>query len=363
MGLLKKLFGEKDKIVVTDYASFWHWFSANADLFHSIIKNQDDVEEKFLDKAIPVLKQVNEHFFCLVGMPDDNTAEMIITVDGDVKSIVFAEEIVAAAPSLKGWQFTALKPAIGFDVSIGMDDYTFDKDNIFFINNEDGQYPDEIDLTLVHKDYSEDKERSIGNGCLIYLDNSLGELNTAMLIDNISIGPAPEEKDKLIPISKLSEFLLWREKEFVEKYKGIRHNTENDQYATMEGRDKNGLPVVGAVNQTLLEWDTKPSHPWMMAIRFRYDGKGNNGLPAKEVYAKMNEFIDELTKTLTDAEGYLDLGRETYNNTRTNFIACKEFRYASKKTNELIGLYRGKLDIDYDIYKDKYWRTMNKFQR
>ena len=153
-------------------------------------------------------------------MPDDETVEMIITVDGDVKSIVFAEEVVAAAPTLKGWQFTALKPAIGFDVSIGMDDYTFDKDNIFFINNEDEQYPDEIDLTLVHKDYSEDKERSIGNGCLIYLDNALGELNTAMLIDNISIGPSPEEKDKLIPISKLSEFFTMEGKRIRRKIQG-----------------------------------------------------------------------------------------------------------------------------------------------
>ena len=362
MGFLKKLFAGKEKVDVTDYASFWSWFPANADSFHKIVKNQDGVEEKFLDKVIPVLKQINDHFFCLVGMYDDDTVEMIVTVDGDVKSIVFAEEIIAAAPLLKGWKFTALKPAIGFEVSIGMDDYTFDKNNISFINNEDGQYPDEIDLTLVHKNYIEKDERSIGNGCLIFLDNALGELNTAMLIDNISIGPAPEERDKLIPITKLAEFLQWREKEFVEKYKGIRHTTEIDQYATMEGRDKNGLPVVGAVNQTLLEWDTKPSHPWMMTIKFKYDGKANNGMPAKETYAKMNAFIDELTQVLTDTDGYLDLGRETYNNTRTNFFACREFRNASKKTSELINAYRGKLDIDYGIYKDKYWRTMNRFR-
>ena len=103
MGFFKKLFGDNEKIVVTDYATFWKWFSVHADLFHSIVKKQDDVEENFLDKIIPVLKQVNEHFFCLVGMPDDDTVEMIITVDGDVKSIVFAEEVVAAAPTLKGW--------------------------------------------------------------------------------------------------------------------------------------------------------------------------------------------------------------------------------------------------------------------
>lgn len=362
MDFLKKIFGGKDNVVVTDYGSFWNWFAERADSFYTIVKKQDNVEEKFLDQVIPVLKQVNEHFFCLVGMYDDNTADMIITVDGDIKSIVFAEEIAAAAPALKGWKFTALKPPIGFDVSIGMDNYTFDKNNIFFVNNEDGRYPDEIDLTLVHNNYVEQDKRSIGNGCLIYLDNALGELNTAMLIDNISIGPAPEEKDKMIPVSKLSEFLDWREKEFIEKYKGVRYNTENDEYATMEGHDKNDLPLLALVNQSLMEWDAKPSHPWMMTIEIKYDGRNNNGMPTNEAYALMGEFEDELTKTLTDADGYLSLGRETYDNTRTSFFACKDFRNASKKTRELVDKYKGRLDIDYDIYKDKYWRTMNRFR-
>lgn len=363
MGFLKKLLGGKDKPVVTDYASFWAWFSENANQFHKIVSSNNDVEEKLLDKVIAVLKQINEHFFCLVGMYDDDTAEMVITVDGDIKSIVFAEEIVAAAPSLKGWKFTALKPSLGFEMSIGMDGYTFDKDNIFFVNNEDARYPDEIDLTLVHKDYSEKNERSIGNGSLIYLDNALGELNTVMLIDNLSVGAAPEEEDKLIPIAKLAEFLQWREKEFVEKYQGIRYNTENDEYSIMEGHDKDNLPVVAAVNQRLMEWDAKPSHPWMMAIEIKYDGKNRNGMPTNEVHLLMGEFEDELAKVLTDADGYLNLGRETYNSSRTFFIACKEFRNASKRTSEVIATYKDKLDIEYGIYKDKYWRTMNRFQQ
>ena len=38
---------------------------------------------------------------------------------------------------------------------------------------------------------------------------------------------------ELIPISKLKDFLTWREKEFIEKYEGTRHNTENDSYALL----------------------------------------------------------------------------------------------------------------------------------
>jgi len=361
MSFLKKIFGAKDKPVVTDYASFWNWFSQNADSFYDIVKQHKDVEEKFLDKVIPVLKQIDESFFSLVGMYDDNTAEMVITADGVIKSIVFAEEIVAAAPELRGWKFTALKPSLGFEMSINMDGYEFNNENLSFISNNLPEYPDEIDITLVHRDHNEKNKNIIGNGSLIYLDNALGELNTALLIDNVSISGPPAEKTELIPISKLSEFLVWREKEFVEKYKAVRYNTENDEYSALEAEDGNGLPILAIIDRALLDWDSKPSHPWMMTIEITYDGKNTNGMPSSDVYEIMNQFEDELMKSLPDSEGYLNLGRETYNGKRTTYFACKEFKQSSKRTRTAISNYKQKLNIEYDIYKDKYWRTMNRY--
>lgn len=40
-------------------------------------------------------------------MYDENTVELIITPDGDLKNIAFAEELVEAAPKLDKWKFTA----------------------------------------------------------------------------------------------------------------------------------------------------------------------------------------------------------------------------------------------------------------
>jgi hypothetical protein len=362
MGFLKKIFGARDKpVVVTDFASFWNWFLENADFFYDCVKQQKDVEEKFLDKVIPLLKQIDESFFCLVGMYDDNKAEMVITADGVVKSIVFAEEIVATAPDLRGWKFTALKPALGFEMSITMEGYEFNNENLSFINNNLSEYPDEIDITLVHRDHNEKNHKTIGNGSLIYLDNALGELNTALLIDNVSIAGPPAENAELIPISKLGEFLVWREKEFVEKYKDVLYNTENDEYSALEAKDGDGLPVLAIIDRALLDWDAKPSHPWMMTIEIRYDGKDTNGMPSPAVYETMNQFEDDLLKLLPDSEGYLNLGRETYNGKRTTYFACREFRQSSKRTWATISNYKEKLNIKYDIYKDKYWRTMNRY--
>src|ERR1700741_2335393 len=98
MSFLKKILGNKDKTVVHDNDSFWTWFSENASSFHRIVKENNNAENNFLNKVMEKLENVNNQFYCLAGMYDDKTAELVITVEGDVKSIVFAEEIVSSAP-------------------------------------------------------------------------------------------------------------------------------------------------------------------------------------------------------------------------------------------------------------------------
>ena len=362
MSFLKKLLGTKETVPVTDYTSFWNWFVLHEQSFYLSVKSNDNVDSHFLEKLMPKLQQLNEQFYCLTGMYDDTIAELVITAEGDVKTFVFVEELIAAAPPMNHWQFTILKPPGGSDeMTIEMDGYIFDKGRISFYSTEHADYPDEIDLTLVHTDFNEADKTTVINGTLIYLDNSLGELNAATLIDTIQVaGPATATGD-LIGMEKLEEFLLWREKEFVEKYKGYRYNTANDGYSSLEGQDENGLPVIAVVNQELLEWDAKASHPWMMPIEIKYTS-GSNGMPDDETYTLMNEFEEALLQQLPDAEGYLNLGRQTYNGERTIYFACKEFRHASKTVSNFIRQYQEQLDVSYNIFKDKYWIMMNRFK-
>jgi hypothetical protein len=64
-------------------------------------------------------------------MLDPQTAELILTPDGVVANIVFVEELVAAAPEIPGWKFTALKPASDIQqTSIGMHGHEFSQNAI-----------------------------------------------------------------------------------------------------------------------------------------------------------------------------------------------------------------------------------------
>ncbi|MBL0356706.1 MAG: DUF695 domain-containing protein [Chitinophagaceae bacterium] len=360
MGFLKKIFGSKEPAVIHNHADFWYWFKQHEQSFFKTVKKHDKVDENFLSKLTPLLLQLNDDFFCVTGMVSEDIAELIITTDGTVKAFVFAEECIAAAPAIKGWKFTALKPPCDIEsMGIEMDGYEFNGSNISFYSNDHNEYPDEIDIVLVHKDFTESNQEAITSGSLIYLDNMLGEYNTATMLDTVLVeGPSTNNVD-LIPIEKLQGYLLWRQKEFVEKYDGIRYGTKNDSYTAMEAEDDDGMPVFAIINQDLINWDAKASHPWMMVVEIKFNGDENEGLPEDDTNDIMNAFEDEILKQLPDADGYLNIGRETYNETRTIYIACKEFRRSSKTIAALITAYKDQLEISYDIFKDKYWIAVN----
>jgi len=396
MNFLKKIFGPKSPATPTSNEEFWNWFSRHAAEFHTIVKKQEDVNDAFLERLIPRLQSINAQFYCLTGMLDDDTAELIVTSDGIIKLFVFVEEFIQSAPVIPGWKFTALKPPTDIkSFSLNTKGYSFTNSNIQFCYNSDEAYPDEIDISLIYDNYTEkvnvresgselnlaqfpqtanvcpsdellpvapDKE-SIMQGCLLFVENSLGELNMATMIDTVDVVRECPEGKEPIPIDKLEEFITWREKELVEKYEGTYLDMDTDTYALMEAEDASGMPVIALINQDILEWDAKASHPWMMIIGIDYDGKNRNGMPDQKTSELMNQFEDELTAQLSHSAGYLNLGRETYNNKRDIFFACKEFRTVSKATAMVISQYQKWLEVSYDIYKDRYWRSLDHFRQ
>jgi Family of unknown function (DUF695) len=279
-----------------------------------------------------------------------------------LKNIPFVEDLVQTAPAITGWRFTAHKPPSGIEsMEIKMADYVFSKDSIFFYSNDHAAYPDEIEIILVHKDLNKENENLITNGCFIFLDNFIGELNAVTVIDKVNFKALSEAEKELIPIEKLKEFLAWREKEFLEKYEGRLYNTEEGNYSVLEAELPDGSPLLLIINKDLIHWDAKASHPWLANLEIKYEGQNNNGMPDKITYEKMNVIEDELMDELKDADGYLNIGRQTGNNTREIYFACKDFRKPSKVFEKVVAKYKGKLDIHFDVYKDKYWKTHDRF--
>lgn len=361
MGIFKNLLGAKETPIKLN-EDFWIWFQNNEKDFFKVIKNQGNIERDFLNKLSPKLNQLRDGYWFLAGMFDNNTAELVLTADGVYKNILFVEELVQSAPNIDNWKFTALKPALDInDVYISMGDLKFNKENLSFYSNDISGFPDEIDISVVHADYTEDIKEPITKGVYIFMDNYLGELNSVTTIDSMKIIGQDEAEKELIPIEKLKDYLIWRQKEFIEKYEGTRYNTENDSYNSLEATLNNGKPLIAIVNSALLDWDSKASHPWILTVEIKFKGN-ENGMPDKETYELMNIFEDSIMHELKDSEGYLNVGRQTADNSREIYFACKDFRLPSKVLTKIQLYYKDRLNVDYDIYKDKYWKSFDRFK-
>ena len=368
MNFIKNLFGKKDassnKPKPLSYSEFWAWFREHEQTFFAAVKERNNIEKEFFDPLSAKLAEIKEGFFFLTGMANDETAELILTADGIIKNIVFAEELVAAAPLLKNWKLTALKPALDIEhVSINMAGYEFHKDNMQFCFTNDPAHPDNIDITIVHEDYSEAKKAEITNGSCIFLDNFLGELNFINLIDVLRIR-GKEDVDagtELVPMIKLKDYLLWREKEFVEKYEAVAPNDEQGDFAMLQATLPGGDPLIAIINLSLLRWEGKVSYPWIAQVSVTYDGRRNNGFPDKDTMARLEELEDSISDHLKATDGYLNIGRQTAENVREIYFACRDFRKPSKVLHAIQQQHASDLTIGYEIYKDKYWESFDRF--
>ncbi|MCO4294205.1 DUF695 domain-containing protein [Solitalea sp. MAHUQ-68] len=361
MNFIKSIF-EKKKQSITSYSDFWTWFQKYERQFFQVVKEHKEIEKDFFDKLSPKLNELKDGYFYLTGMYDTNTVELILTADGNVNNIAFIEELINAAPQISGWKFTALKPELNIkDVAIKMAGYEFNETNIHFYSNVFSKYPDEIDITIVHDDLTDENKSNITNGACIFLENYLGELNFATCIDNLSIVGKKEAKLELIPIAKLKDFLKWRQKEFVEKNEGVRRNTAEDNYSILDAELESGNRLLAVINTDLLNWDNKASHPWIAAITLKFDGNNNGGLPESDDYELLNTIEEAIMQELKDFDGYLNIGRETANSERDIYFACKDFRLPSKVFHDIQKTYNNYFEIEYDIFKDKYWQFFERF--
>lgn len=363
MGLFKKT-KNSDNIErsTPNYHEFWNWFRENEKQFFETVKTGHDIEEQFFDQLSPRLAGVKEGIFFLAGMLDDGRAELVFTADGSVQHIVFTEELVDAAPTLPNWKFTALKQEIDLDsLGIRMDEYNFDRNTLSFYATDHADYPDEVDIVIVHKQFNEENKSTLISGVYIFLDNYLGELNAVTTIDNLQVIGEPDPEKELIPINKLKDFLTWREKEFVEKYEGTRYDTGSDSYSLLEAELENGHRLLAVINSQLLDWDRKASHPWIAVLTIQFDG-ADRGMPNDADYELLDKIEENIMAVLKDADGYLNIGRQTANSEREIYFACKEFRAPAKVLYTIEKQYANRFKIEWVIYKDKYWQSFERFK-
>lgn len=354
---------EENKIL--NYKAFWNWFLKHERAFYQTVILRENVETDFFAQLYPQLEKIVEGISYLTGRYDDETVELIFTADAYVRNIVFIEELVAAAPKIKGWLFTALKPAHHFDqLKIEIQGYEFSTNKLSFYASGSEEMPDLIDIKIVHPDYKPENAELIANGCIIFIDNLLGERESIEKLDYIDVvGPVVDESIELIPIEKLKDYLIWREKEFVDKYEEVEYNPGNSDFVVMQGENvETGNIALAIIDQYLLSWEGKASHPWIAVMILKYEDSDHDGLPGEQTIEILQGIEEDINKELSAQDGYLFIGIQTSSNQRETFYACMDYRKPSKVMHALKYKYCDKIELDFEMFKDKYWQTFERFR-
>ena len=98
----------------------------------------------------------------------------------------------------------------------------------------------------------------------------------------------------------------------------------------------------------------------MAHITFPYHGEKNNGMPNSNMYNILNKIEEKVDELLLDKDGFLNIGRVTGDNEKVLFLACKDFNKPALVLNKIREAYP-KVEMNIDIFKDKYWRSLERF--
>lgn len=341
---------------------FWQWFAGNEYRFRELEKNDSEHALVFLDELIGHMKPFNQWLKALAGPYTGNKYELIITADGDVALFCKVEDLISKAPQLNNWKFTAHKPALGFqDISIDLYEKKFSVDTTSFYPIVREEYPDEVSIVITHVDYNVEEDDQFQAGGMIYLENGLGEENAATKIDHYETGPVPDPASgvEVIPISKLADYLNWREKEFVEKYESVHAQRPEENFTLLEAEDSDGKVMLVTIDAGFKEWPLRPAFPWLLQVDINYKGD-TNGLPSQQQQEEMQVVEDEIVSLLSESNSWF-IGHRTYDNVRNVYFYASEYRSGSRLLHNYTETARSNYTILFFIRKDKYWQNMEMY--
>ena len=90
-------------------------------------------DEVLLDEIQEELHAIHEDLYFEASEPHEGVSEFIITAERKSELFPLVDAAIAAAPTLAGWKFTALKPPQGFEFVINLDGVELDPSGLWFL--------------------------------------------------------------------------------------------------------------------------------------------------------------------------------------------------------------------------------------
>jgi hypothetical protein len=187
--------------------AFWQWFILSEARLRDL---EVPDKEARLDDFLDHLQAFCPDLFFAIGGDPKGPLELIITASGHEEAFACVRQVISSAPILGGWQFIGFKPALGFDCVISKGAATIDPRRCWFLAYRDTTAPAKLFLRVACPGYVPENAEDFAFAVWESLDSGLGELIAAERIEDIQVGPVPENPTKhgYRRLAVLREFIL-----------------------------------------------------------------------------------------------------------------------------------------------------------
>jgi hypothetical protein len=185
---------------------FWDWFTKQQTTLRKIVDGNYDL----IDNILIELRKIQTG----LAVEFEKNGDMIImtiSADGVEDNFEIVKEIVNSAPKIDKWDFVAFRQPVPREkinsVTITVKGITLDPKTLRFrALRED----DNLHVQIFSDILTEDNKSDISYGCLMLLDNLIGEYDCVTKVTGYefyNLSDAQDFKDDLDPLTEIRDFL------------------------------------------------------------------------------------------------------------------------------------------------------------
>ena len=159
--------------------TFWAWFEANEAMLFDFERDRDPV----FDRLAAALKKISTDLAFEFGPKEpDGRRELVISAGGMKSAFPAVEKLVAAAPPLARWRFTAFRPRRAQLMTLEFGGLKVEPKDVDCCFMTGGPL---LGIALFFHGYTEARRNEFGQVGFLMLDEALGEYDVAMKVGPI----------------------------------------------------------------------------------------------------------------------------------------------------------------------------------
>lgn len=185
---------------------FWDWFTKQQSTLRKITDGDYDRIDDILNELRKIQTGLAVEF-----EKNGDLIIMTISADGVEENFDVVKEIVANAPKINNWGFVAFRQPVPREkinsITITIKEITLDPKALWFraLREDNNLY-----IQIFSDVLTEDNSSDISYGCLMLLDNLIGEYDCVTKVkayEFYNLNEATNFKDELDPLTEIRDFL------------------------------------------------------------------------------------------------------------------------------------------------------------